>query len=60
MKRNILTGFGTDSKEFKHYVGREPNSTEFNQWVHLLENGANAQLDWGMIAQCASEHFKKK
>ena len=58
MKRNICN-FGTSSKEFEHYVGRKPTKKEMDNWVHYLEKGVEAQLDWNIINKCASENFRK-
>lgn len=58
---NILDGFGTNKEEFETFVGRQPrDEEEMSDWIHYLENGANAQLDWGIICQEASEHFSKE
>ncbi len=58
-KKDIPCNFGTDTEEFKHYVGRYPKSMEeFNDWVHYMKNGMNAQLDWSIICTCAAENFK--
>jgi len=59
MKRNLKFNFGTDSKEFEHYIGRKPTKKEFKDWVHYLENGVHAQLDWDIINECAGINFKK-
>lgn len=59
MKRNLKLNFGTDSKEFKHYVGRKPTKEEFDKWVHYLENCVNAQLDWDIINKCTADNFSK-
>lgn len=59
MKADILTGFGTDEDEFYCYVGRKPkDKEEFEDWCHYMEKGAEAQLDWAIIAECAAENFK--
>lgn len=57
---DIKTNFGTDVQEFEHYVGRKPkNEKEMEDWVHYLEKGMHAQLDWDMINECAAENFKR-
>lgn len=51
--------FATDKEEFKHYVGREPESKEeLESWAYSLKKGMDAQLDWDIICSCASEEFK--
>ena len=58
MRRNLILHLGTDSEEFKHYVGRKLTRKEMDKWVHLLTNGVRSQLDWEIINQCAKEEFK--
>lgn len=55
---NLNVNFGTDCSEFERYVGRPPkNEEEMDNWVHYLENGVEAQLDWDIINSCASDNF---
>lgn len=58
MRRNICTNYGTDSEEFKRYVGRTPTRKEMDEWVRLLQKGLEAQIDWDIICDCASDEFK--
>jgi hypothetical protein len=40
-------------------VGRKPkNQKEFDDWCGYIENGIEAQLDWGVLGDCAAEYFK--
>jgi len=58
---NIDCDFGTDLQEFEHCVGRPPrDKKEMEEWVHLLKNGIDAQLDWSIINRCASEEIKER
>lgn len=57
---DIPTRFGTDCREFEEYVGRPPQSEdEMDDWVHYLEKGMEAQFDWKIINECASDNFSK-
>ncbi len=61
MKKNwdIPCDFGTDVQEFEHYIGRKPkNNEEMEVWVRRLKQGMDAQLDWDIICDCASDEFK--
>ncbi len=60
MFRRIKTVFGTDSEEFERFVGRKPSREEMNEWIHYIENGIDAQLDWKIICDCAAEQFKRR
>jgi len=55
--RNLKFDWGTDEKEFEHYVGRKPTKKEMDEWVHLVKKGVESQIDWEIIYQCASEQF---
>lgn len=58
-EEDIPNNFGTNTEEFKHYVGRYPKSwDEFNDWVHYMKKGMDAQLDWDMICRCAAENIR--
>jgi len=59
MRRNIPLDFGTDSEEFRHYVGRPPKKGEMYEWVRLLRKGVESQLDWDIIDRCAADEFRK-
>ena len=53
--------FGTDEKEFEHYVGRKPkDKNEFLDWVRLVEKGVQSQVDWDVIGECAKEEIMKR
>lgn len=56
---NIKTDFGTDSEEFKHYVGRYPTRKELIEYARLQRKALDSQLDWDVIAFVASESFIK-
>lgn len=58
MESKLNIGFSTDENDFDHWVGRKPrNQKEFDDWVHYLEKGVEAQLDWDIIYDCASNNF---
>ena len=62
MKENwdIECDFGTSVSEFEKYVGRKPKNTrEMEVWVYYQKKGMDAQLDWDLICQCASDNFEK-
>jgi transposase len=52
--------FGTSKEEFEHYVGRKPKKGEMDDWVHYLEKGVEAQLDWDIINTCAADEIKER
>ena len=58
MRRNLNLNWGTDSEEFKHFVGREPTREELNQFVHNIKKGIEGQVDWDILLKCAAEEFK--
>jgi len=42
--------------DFEHAFNRKPKSQEeFDDFAHYCKNGAEAQLDWSMIVNCAKE-----
>jgi hypothetical protein len=56
---NIPCNFGTSVEVFEHFVGRKPkNKKEMEEWVNYLRKGVEAQLDWDIIHNCASENLK--
>jgi len=58
---DIDCNFGTDVQEFEKYVGRPPrDEKEMKEWVRLLKNGIDAQLDWEIINRCASNEVKER
>jgi len=56
---DIKCDFGTDSDEFKQYVGRFPkNKEELEEYAHYCKKGVDAQLDWEEICKCASNEVE--
>lgn len=42
--------------DFKEVFGRLPkNKTEWDNFVHYVQNGVEAQLDWGIIYSCTKD-----
>jgi len=50
----------TSEEEFEYSVGRCPTKNEMKMWVHYIETGIDAQLDWSILNNCAAEYFKTK
>lgn len=54
---DIGCDFGTNTEEFKRYVGRKPKKGEMDDWVHYQYKGVMSQLDWDVINKCAADNF---
>ena len=45
-----------DENDFKECFGRRPkNQKEWDNFVHYIKNGVDAQLDWDIIYQCTKD-----
>ena len=56
-KAEIVFELGIE--DFKHCMGRKPNSQEeWDDFVHYTERGVEAQLDWSIINECTKEAMK--
>ena len=51
--------YGIGMNDFEHAFKRKPkNHKEFEDFAYKCEQGTNAQLDWGIIVQCAKESME--
>jgi hypothetical protein len=59
-KINLKIDWGTDAEEFKKFVGRYPrNAEELKSWAYAIKRGIDAQIDWAIVCDCASQEFER-
>ena len=41
--------------DFEQCFGRKPKESEWDNFVHYVKNGVDAQIDWDIIFECTRD-----